>query len=594
MTASKRRLERLRKSLGSALAFGFSLIKVTVLAHTLSSDVSLHVIAAADDGSPLRPHIIQKKNGDINGWTEPITDLNHRVLFTTQEAGVRDYLDAVIKNVDREAPIRGGRRQILIFTHGGMNLRKGAIERAFRLTPKLEGNYYPIFIAWNSEPFSCYGEHLLRIRQGQHRNWAYTLPTLPFYLLADISRGICRAPVVWTRLAENAITQPTGLIKNTLHAQRIVYGQEANVYLRRHGYPAPDVTTTNIRDSDFRQGETILPSVAHTVFAPTKAVGALVLDTIGTSSWDVMIRRANVLFDTPVREQDFDRHGDKRPLSEVSDRDRIARVTRLVQNRKPRERLDQQEIDREMEALLGRSLPAGGQKVDYHERARAGAVELLMQRLEVEQRAGKRYSITLVGHSMGAIVSNEILKRHPNLMFDRIEYLAAACSVKDCQDSVVPYLLKRSEQKRPAHFYNLSLHPIAEVSEALGGDPGAVSLGGLGKTAAGVVLVPQGSLLEWLDGFFTKPMTYEDRRLGKWGTAITSVGIFPEKIRPYVHLKMFPVGVSNPQVPEEHGSFADGTGEVKFWEESFIAPNPDPPYKRIGDRDRSPVGSTHR
>jgi hypothetical protein len=94
----------------------------------------------------------------------------------------------------------------------------------------------------------------------------------------------------------------------------------------------------------------------------------------------------------------------------------------------------------------------------------------------------------------------------------------------------------------------------------------------LGKTAAGVILVPRGSLLEWLDGFFTKPMTAEDRRLGKWGTAITSVGIFPKKIRHYVHLKMFPVGVRNSQVPEEHGSFADDKGEVHFWEESFLDP----------------------
>src|SRR4029077_12548648 len=150
-------------------------------------------------------------------------------------------------------------------------------------------------------------------------------------------------------------------------------------------------------------------------------------------------------------------------------------------------------IDKEMKVLLGKR--GTKDKADFYARSRPGALELLMQRLSAEQRKGKSYSITLVGHSMGAIVSNEMIKRHPELSFDRIVYLAAACSVRDCQDSVVPYMLAQKAKNHPVQFYNLSLHPIAEVSEALGGDPGPVSLGGLGKTAAGVILVPRGSLL---------------------------------------------------------------------------------------------------
>ena len=523
-----------------------------------TENISRYVIAAADDGSLLRPRIEVRRSGKIRIRTEPIDSDNE----------IQDYLDAMVRHIDRAPRDNAGRRKILIFTHGGLNSHSGAIGRAFRLVPifKAEKQYYPIFIAWNSAPFSCYGEHLLFVRQGERRDLLYGLATSPFYFAGDLARGVSRAPVVLARSIENSLTQPAGLYKNSPHAQPYIYAHEANRYLRKNEPDSSaDVTMRNVRESDWRGRETIGQGAAHIAFTPTKVIGALLLDTIGTGSWDIMLRRANVLFDSPVRLHDF----------APTDQKRIARVTQLVQKgdaHTPVEPETRKSIDQQMEALLGESRPKSERKVDYHARSRAGAVELLLRRLAQEERNGKSYSITLVGHSMGAIVSNEMLKRHPELSFDRIVYLAAACSVKDCQDSIVPYLRRRIAAGRPANFYNLSLHPVAEVSEAVGGDPGDWSIGGLGKTAAGVALVPRGSLLEWLDDFFTKPMNYEERRLGKWATAITSVEIFPKEVRKYIHLKMFPVGVGNSQVPEEHGNFADGKGEVKFWKEDFIRP----------------------
>ena len=537
----------------------------------VTTRIGQYVIAAADDGRPLRPFVAGNyKKPRI--WTKPMS---------SEEMDA--YLDEMMKQIDRRPVNSDGTRDVVIFIHGGMNQRNGAIERAARLAKEfIENRQYPIFIAWNSAPLSCYGEHMFLVRQGQRRSLLQTIPTSPFYFLADLTRGVSRAPVVWERLIENALTQPAGLFKNTPHIQRIVYGHAANLYLAKAGEHRPHITPTNIRDSDWRGAETIFPAVAHTIFGPTKAIGALLLDTIGTGAWDVMLRRANVLFDSPVRNEDF--NDPKAREGDLTDRQRIVKVTKLVQERKPRERQceTQAAVDRQMSLLLGKGRLSTAKKVDFHSRSRAGAVELLLQRLSKEQKENKRrYSITLIGHSMGAIVSNEMLKRHSELPFDRIVYLAAACSVKDCQDSVVPYLVRRNENGHAAKFYNLSLHPVAEVSEAFGGGLGPLTPGKAVSTAAGVMLVPQGSLLEWLDGFFTKPMTYEDRRLGKWGTAITSMGIFPEEIRESVYLKMFPVGLYDRQIPEEHGSFADGKGEVHFWEESFL--DPCTPYKRAGE-----------
>lgn len=546
--------------------------------------VETYVIAAANDGGPRRPEVTRWK-GDkaVRARTHSMT-----------EEKMKEYLDCMVRKIDTEAPRDDfGRRKVLIFTHGGMNKINSAILRAanLRSTFKHEAKYYPIFIAWNSAPVSCYGEHLFRVRQGTKRHWVYGGITSPFYFLGDLTRGLSRAPVLWARMIENGLTQPAGLLKNSPNAQRYIYAHEVALYQQSNKTLAPVITPNNVRESDWRGRESILPDVAHTVFFPTKAVGALILDTMGTGAWDIMLRRAQELFDSPIRRKDFadvavnesPAPGDPVTDDDESDRRQIRRITALIQNRKTHVRVsaaDRKEINRRMKKLLNPPAFPPRRKVDFHARSRAGAVEMLLRRLTEEEDAWKKakkrhakYSITVVGHSMGAIVSNEMLKRHPGLSFDRIIYLAAACSVKDVQDSVVPYLRQRVAAGNPARFYNLSLHRVAETHEAMGGDKGDVSLGGLGKTAAGLILVPRGSLLQWLDDFFTKPLNYEERRLGKWAAAITSVEVFPKDLRPFVNLKMFPVGLEDQHIPEEHGEFGDRHGEPQlFWKEPFLDP----------------------
>ena len=183
----------------------------------------------------------------------------------------------------------------------------------------------------------------------------------------------------------------------------------------------------------------------------------------------------------------------------------------------------------------------------------------------------QRYSITLVGHSMGTIVSNRILINHPKLPIDRIVYMAAACSIKDCSAAVGPYLRENPR----ANFYNLSLHPYAEVAEANpsleSASPGVADY----ALASAGYLIPRGSLLVWLDSFFTKPVTLEDRRLGKWDAAIMNAGIFPGEVRNRVHFKMFAIG--DRDQPSKHGAFASENFSRRFWKRDFQAPNPPEP-----------------
>src|SRR5205807_7605742 len=111
----------------------------------------------------------------------------------------------------------------------------------------------------------------------------------------------------------------------------------------------------------------------------------------------------------------------------------------------------------------------------------------LMKRLKREDDAG-HYQITLVGHSMGAIVLNELVRRSTTegVHYDNIVYMAAACSVRDFQRSVVPYMQRHTT----TNFYNLCLHPVNEVRERHAAD-----------------LVPRGSLLVWIDDMYSNPYT---------------------------------------------------------------------------------------
>ena len=78
---------------------------------------------------------------------------------------------------------------------------------------------------------------------------------------------------------------------------------------------------------------------------------------------------------------------------------------------------------------------------------------------------------------MGAIIANEIVRVFPKLPYKNIVYMGAASSIRDFRMSVEPVL--QSDSHPNLRFYNLSLHPYAEVYE--------INRGGLS---------PLGSLLE--------------------------------------------------------------------------------------------------
>lgn len=165
--------------------------------------------------------------------------------------------------------------------------------------------------------------------------------------------------------------------------------------------------------------------------------------------------------------------------------------------------------------------------------------------------------VTILAHSMGTIVANQILVKYPKHDYRDIVYMAAACSIQDFAASV-PACLRLH---REARFYNLCLHPHGDRRENLT-----------------LSSMPYGSLLEWLDTFVFNPKVKLDKTLGKFNNIVSSLNLLESElldVKDRVFIKAF--GIETDHYPNCHGSF----DEFAYWLRSYWDPeNTDAP-KRI-------------
>ncbi len=155
----------------------------------------------------------------------------------------------------------------------------------------------------------------------------------------------------------------------------------------------------------------------------------------------------------------------------------------------------------------------------------------------------ERASVTLIGHSLGTMIANEIVAEYPEINFSSIVYMAAALRVRDIATVIEPYLLRNPS----AEFFNLSLSPTREISESQFLD-----------------FVPRGSLLIWIDQTFADIHSFRDRTAGYWRNIVRSAPdmFIEDGFASRVHLTMF--GTHGPG-PKKHGDFE----EYRFWRKGY-------------------------
>jgi len=190
-----------------------------------------------------------------------------------------------------------------------------------------------------------------------------------------------------------------------------------------------------------------------------------------------------------------------------------------------------------------------------------GGMDFFAEELVNYMNAHKEKRLIIVGHSMGSIVANELIRRYgERLPIANIVFMGAACGVDDLEHVVIPYLVRHRETS----FYNLCLHPGNDSSE-------------LPVTWTGPVS-PRGSLLDWIDFYYSSADTDYGWTLGKWDNAILGASRFLEQQSPenqaqlktQVHIKAFGYGAELEHGPQHHGGFDYWT----FWKPAFWAIGP--------------------
>ncbi|HVR37233.1 MAG TPA: hypothetical protein VMS21_15430 [Methylomirabilota bacterium] len=445
------------------------------------------------------------------------------------EAGIREF--------SRTQP--SGRGRVVVFAHGGLNSYRSSKRRLEKLLDggMVEEGYYPVLLVWNSGFYDSYVEHLLSVRQGEIRPVLGKI-TAPVVLVVDVAKGIVRLPLTlagrWYndfRTAEmpgrwdsatRAWEDLEARIDDWQHEREDIRPEKA--FIRR---PKPEGRIRGLGERMYRLG-------SYLITQPTKIATLPFADGLGTQAWDNMVRRTRTMFQPP-EPYDYPAYYRKRLF--------FRKVSR-------------EERQRDVDNWMARGAVGGDTR-----RKPDGTMYHFALQLEVwtgtEHVFGETLRWEFFGHSMGTMVLNEVFRVAPKIRASRITYMAAACSIRSFQETLVPYLRRqKADYSNVVHFHNLCLHRIRERDNSMDM----------------VDIIPRGTLLNYIDDVFAKPPTITDRTLGSWENVIRALPDLPGDLRPQIHNVCFDLlpwsfAGSNTNQPQNHGSFSS---DFKFWLDEFV------------------------
>ncbi len=476
----------------------------TTVNRELSCDVWTQHVVAVNGRGEFKP--VKFTRPDCNG-PEPITKLD-------------DHLNKIV-----EAVRKSGKKKLLIFIHGGMNGYQDSLGRVERDLPKMmeDRDTYPIFIVWPSEMFDSYGDSIAHYYQGSWDHTGYFL-NAPFRFATDLTEVGARSLMSYGKQTNLLLgsscfneawrdlipfycgpnpNKPAFAEINPTNGQRNQNDDERNP------------TNDPCEEADTPKGFSCVKTSAkeagdfwrlkNILLSPLKLISIPVIDPLGERDWNSMISRTRFTMRQPCKEEVWSKGNcGFGPAYKL--------FKAINDNLKDRE-------------------------------------------------------ITLIGHSMGAIVASEVVNAFTELPYRNVVFMGAAVSIKEFSKNVQRVLKARVEQqkdnqttlpannctrdkvgilgdaadaiKKPFCFFNISLHPYAEATEE----------NGFGAA-------PSGSLLEWIDTNFTQPADIADRTLGRWAN-ISSLRYTLDKDllnKGYMRFKRFGLDFNG---PHSHGGLAN-------------------------------------
>lgn len=460
------------------------------------------------------------------------------------------YLADVIREMEahflrREAsarPIDGRppKREIALIVHGGYNTNRENIEAARDIAIKMLSDPeapYPILVNWQSNLWGSLWDHYFRIRQGEAKSPAHAFVAIP-YLAADLGRGVGRALATGFYHYDNEFKRNRA--RYSPHRSRtdeiycelrsewsncVADGGEACSSIALSVGPMRHLHSEGFKKAArsfwtnyppvrvYAQLLGTVPSGAIWTYLPVKLLTAPLLDGLGRPAWETMIRHVKVGFHQdggPRPEEDFAAGPEGSIYEAEQGYGGVARFLRLLTAH-----IDATDCDSE------------------------GA----------EAAICADWEVTLIGHSMGTIMANQMLAEFgDDLDVEKIVYMAAACSVGEYESTVLGYM-----KRHPAtEMYHVTLHPFAEIRDQYA-----------------MELPPSGSLLVWVDNFLSNPSTPRDRTAGRSANLMLALPATPASLRSRIHVKAFGVGAALSSTdPQGHGDFFLFAGPLTEYEKN--------------------------
>lgn len=459
-----------------------------------------------------------------------------------------EAINPVIDRLKREAQqaCPAGRRgcefRILIFAHGGLVAHEGAVLSAESLAPAMIADgYAPVFLIWTSDFFTAYNDRLCCVLEGkQDPVKPHTFYFFPVRLAGDVSASGARAlenygqqvirfrKTVIARSGNEYFLEPTDrdLICNDVITDGVC---PAIVFPFPHELAPAKIL--NGLDQPIPEG-----SAKYVLGFVPRLASTDILPEVGAEAWDNMVRRTRLALDETPATIEGNRQVRAMANLQAPGTPTASAVdcAALTENRPDKEYRDDK-LGSAGRGIAAKLTPEGH-----------GAFLVFFNRLSCEIAQGHfvdaggkepvRVRLYFYGHSMGALVGNEILLRHPELPWRRIVYMAAATPVRDVRQMVAPMfdctgsalrggwcLDPNASDYIDLRFFNLMLHPLAESHD--------LEVNGL---------VPEGSLLEWIDEMFGGPKTVDDRMFGKWTNVESTIFTFPMSFRRRATFRVFP------------------------------------------------------
>ena len=427
--------------------------------------------------------------------------------------------------------------RLLFYFNGGLNAQAEVEDQAERQIPcMLADGYYPVFFVWDTDALPSYGEQITRVYDGQLQDEAWLKARSPLLVGAHVIEGIAQEPLdaavesrrFWNGMrrkpACTLLVRPgdlqdkrcederNGYLGDTVEptcgeAQKVVFTDQPGGLDPGRSKVAAHLC------ADGHQTE-VGKLLGYSTLWPIRLVTAPLAHGLGEATWRNYLRRTRTTVRRPV---EFDLERDTGDDLVVGQTPEFARLMKDYPK-------GTGVFARFFEALWQYTRKDGKRLCPN---SPAGLLCKASTQPTVDEKiveALEHARITLIGHSMGGIVINELVGWFDDLPYADIVLMASAASWRDTQRIMTAYFEKLEKRLKQAHperhdcpeellkipgqspcdvrFYSLMLHPLNEVRER-----------------EGYGLIPSGSLLVWIDEMYEVPMTPGDKTFGYWPTA---------------------------------------------------------------------------